>query len=65
MAAEVHMPVRLRIGSGDEFEVGTLTVSNTEDIAGLDMQLVRALRAVADDIESRWQEVNPDAAAHG
>jgi len=65
MAAEVNMPVRLRIGSGDEFEVGTLIVSTTEDIAGLDMQLVRALRAVADDIEARWQEVNQDAAAHG
>lgn len=64
MANPYSIPVRMRIGSGEEYSIAYLAVSTPDEIAGLDLQLVALLRATADEIEQKWREVNPDAPAH-
>lgn len=55
-ATTVTLPVRMRVGDGNEFEVGTVTVDFLDDTAqpdlpGIRPNLAALLRTAADAIE--------------
>lgn len=57
-AVELKLPVRMRIGDGEEFEVGSMhfdLVSETADPEPLEVkaQLAAMLRSAADEVEAR------------
>lgn len=56
-AVELTLPVRMRIGDGEEFEVGTIAVdlaseSATPDMPGVKTRLTAMLRSAADAVEA-------------
>lgn len=55
--AEVTLPVRMRVGDGEEFEVGSITVDLVGETADPDLPEVRPklaamLRSAADAVEN-------------
>ncbi|MGW4850156.1 hypothetical protein ACWEPZ_02845 [Streptomyces sp. NPDC004288] len=60
----IELPVRARVGDGDEAEIGTITVTGrggVVDQASLRAELARFYRALASEIETMGEV--PDAAA--
>jgi hypothetical protein len=54
---EQTLPVRMRIGNGDEFKVGTVTLdlsaeAATPDLPGVRANLAAMLRSAADAVET-------------
>lgn len=57
-ATELTLPVRMRVGDGNEFEVGSITLDLVSEGADPDLlnvkpQLAAMLRSAADEIEAR------------
>lgn len=56
-AAEVTLPVRMRIGDGAEYEVGSITLDlvsgqTVPDLPGVKTELAAMLRSAADAVEA-------------
>lgn len=55
-AIDLTLPVRMRIGDGEEFEVGTVTIDLVDeqavpDMPGVKTELAAMLRSAADAVE--------------
>jgi hypothetical protein len=60
-ATDITLPVRMRIGGGEEIEVGTITLDlvdgqATPDMPGVKAELAAMLRSAADAVEAGADE---------